>query len=109
MSIPRIRSDLQGHVGELFSADLLQSSDAENQAALKTFLASIYSSLASLAWHLGGNGDVFQREARPAAELVDDVFFALNREREFSGGANGDQLRRLFGTHNARQQFGGAL
>ncbi|WP_026621313.1 hypothetical protein M728_001885 [Ensifer sp. WSM1721] len=108
MSIPRIKSDLHGHVDELFSADLLQSSDAENQAALKSFLSSTYSSLASLSWHLGADGDVLQREARPAAELVDDVFFILNREREFFGDDR-ECPQRLLGTHNSRQQFGGAL
>jgi hypothetical protein len=108
MCIPRIKSDLHGHVDELFSADLLQSSDAENQAALKSFLSSTYSSLASLSWHLGADGDVLQREARPAAELVDDVFFTLNREREFSG-ANCECTQGLLGTLNSRQQFGGPL
>ncbi len=32
MSIPRIKSNLHDHVEELFSADLLRSSDAENQS-----------------------------------------------------------------------------
>lgn len=107
MSIARIKTDLHGHLDELFSADPLRSSDTENQAALRLFLSSTYSSLASLAWHLGADGDVFQREAVPASELVDDVFFELNREREFSCGRN--QARRLLGTYNYRQQFGGSL
>ncbi|HXV29779.1 MAG TPA: hypothetical protein VD840_05560 [Sinorhizobium sp.] len=108
MSIPRIKTDLHDHVDELFSADLLQSSDWENQAALKMFLASTYSSLASLAWHLGADGDVFQREAVPASELVDDVFFERIREHEFSGGGT-SRTQHLLGTHNHRQQFGGPL
>ncbi|WEX86603.1 hypothetical protein PZN02_002904 [Sinorhizobium garamanticum] len=104
MSILTIKSGLHGHVDELFAADLRRSSDAENQQALKTFLLSVYSSLASLAWHLGADGNVFQREALPASELTDDAFFDLNREREFSvGGTGRDQ--RLVGTHNHRQQF----
>lgn len=108
MSIPRIRGDLHGHVDALFSADLLRSSDTANQAALRSFLSSTYSSLASLAWHLGADGDVLQREAVPASELIDDVFFERNRECEFS--RNGvDQRTRLLGTHNHRQQFGGPL
>ncbi|MBP2237109.1 hypothetical protein J2Z31_003623 [Sinorhizobium kostiense] len=108
MSIPRIRVDLHGHVDALFSADLLRSSDAENQAALRSFLSSTYSSLASLAWNLGADGDVLQREAVPATELIDDVFFERNREREISDNG-GDQRMRLLGTHNHRQQFGGPL
>ncbi|MDX0433330.1 hypothetical protein GOL30_28395 [Sinorhizobium medicae] len=109
MSLPRIKSDLHGQVDELFAADLLHSTDAQNQTALKGFLSSAYCSLASLAWHLGADGRVFQREARPATDLVDNVFFALNREREFSGGADARQTQRQLGTHNSRQQFGGAL
>lgn len=108
MSIPRIKTDLHGHVDDLFSADLLQSSDTENQAALRMFLSCIYASLASLAWHLGADGNVLQREAIPASELIDDVFFELNREREFVGG-DADRTRHLLGTHNHRQQFGGSL
>lgn len=108
MSIPRIKSNLHGHVEELFSADLLQSSDTENQAALKTFLSSTYSSLASLAWHLGADGDAFQREAVPASEITNDAFFEINREREFAG-ARADHAQSSYGTHNHRQQFGGSL
>ena len=109
MSLPRIRSDLHGQVDELFAADFLRSTDAQNQMALKCFLSSAYSSLASLAWHLGADGHVFQREARPATDLVDDAFFALDREREFGSGADASQAQRQLGTHNPRQQFGGAL
>jgi hypothetical protein len=109
MSLPRIRSDLHGQVDELFAADFLRSTDAQNQMALKCFLSSAYSSLASLAWHLGADGHVFQREARPATDLVDDAFFALDREREFGSGADASQVQRQLGTHNPRQQFGGAL
>ncbi|MDK1386888.1 hypothetical protein QN224_15875 [Sinorhizobium sp. 8-89] len=104
MSILTIRSHLHGHIDELFSADLRRSSDAENQQALKTFLTCVYSSLASLAWHLGADGNVFQREALPASELTEDAFYELNREREFSGGGTG-MNQRLVGTHNHRQQF----
>lgn len=108
MSIPRIRGDLHGHVDALCSADLLRSSDTENQAALRSFLSSTYSSLASLAWLMGADGDVLQREAVPASELIADVFFERDREGEISrNGA--DQRRRLLGTHNHRQQFGGPL
>jgi hypothetical protein len=95
-------------VEELFSADLLLSSDAENQTALKTFLSSTYSSLASLAWHLGADGDVFQREAVPASEITDDAYFERNLEHEFAG-ARDDQSQNSHGTHNHRQQFGGSL
>lgn len=58
MSLPRIKSDLHGQVDELFAADLLHSTDAQNQTALKGFLSSAYCSLASLAWHLGADGRV---------------------------------------------------
>lgn len=109
MSLPRIKSDLHGHVDELFAADFLRSTDAQNQMALKDFLSSAYSSLASLAWHLGAEGHIFQREAHPATELVDDAFFALNREREFYTDANSARLQQQLGTHNCRQQFGGTL
>ncbi|PDT44622.1 hypothetical protein [Sinorhizobium fredii] len=105
MSIPRIKSNLHDHVEELFSADLLRSSDAENQSALRTFLSSTYSSLASLAWHLGADGDVFQREAVPASEITDDAFFEIVRERKFAG-ARADKAESSHGTHNHRQQFG---
>ena len=108
MSIPRIKSNLHGHVEELFSADLLRSSDAENQAALKTFLCCTYSSLASLAWHLGADGDIFQRDAVPASEITDDAFFKIDRERQFSG-ARADRTQNSHGTYNHRQQFGGSL
>ncbi|OAP35823.1 hypothetical protein AU381_16700 [Sinorhizobium glycinis] len=108
MSIPRIKSDLHDHVEELFSADLLRSNDTENQTALKVFLSSTYSSLASLTWHLGADGDVFQREAVPAAEIADDAFFERNLEQQFSGARN-DQTQNSHGTHNLRQQFGGSL
>ncbi len=106
---PPNQIDLHGQVDELFAADFLRSSDAQNQMALKCFLSSAYSSLASLAWHLGADGHVFQREAQPATDLVDDAFFALNREREFGSGADANQVQRQLGTHNSRQQFGGAL
>ncbi|ASY63498.1 hypothetical protein SJ05684_c20560 [Sinorhizobium sojae CCBAU 05684] len=108
MSIPRIKADLHGHIDELFSADLPQSSDLENQAALEIFLVSTYSSLASLAWHMGADGSVLQREAVPAAELVEEAFFERRREREFSPGGT-DRTQRLLGTHNHRQQFGGSF
>ncbi|OHV77994.1 hypothetical protein [Ensifer sp. LCM 4579] len=108
MSIPRIKDDLHAHIDELFSADLRQSGDLENQAALEAFLASTYSSLASLAWHMGVDGSVLQREAVPAAELVGDVFFERNRAREYSPGGT-DRTQRLLGTHNHRQQFGGTF
>ncbi|WEX76186.1 hypothetical protein PYH37_004469 [Sinorhizobium numidicum] len=106
MSISRIQINLHSHVDELFSANFLQSRDRENQEALKSFLSSTYSSLASLAWHLGADGDVFQREAVPASELTDDAFFELNREREFSGRGGTDRNQRLLGTLDHRQQFG---
>ncbi|APG84924.1 hypothetical protein [Sinorhizobium americanum] len=108
MSIPVIRSNLHDHVEELFSADLLRSNDAENQRALKTFLSSTYSSLASLTWHLGADGHVFQREAAPAAEIADEAYFERNLEHQFSAGRD-DQPQKSHGTHNHRQQFGGSL
>ncbi|ODR92432.1 hypothetical protein [Sinorhizobium alkalisoli] len=108
MSIPRIKADLHGHIDALFSADLPQSSDLESQAALEIFLVSTYSSLASLAWHMSADGSVLQREAVPAAQLIGDVFFESNREREYSPGST-DPTQRLLGTHNHRQQFGGSF
>ncbi|MGN7749763.1 hypothetical protein [Sinorhizobium sp. 22678] len=77
-------------------------SDADAQAALKDFLQRTYSDLASLAWHLGADGDVFQREAVPASELVDDVYFSINREKEFEAPA----YRQPYSTLNHPQQFG---
>ncbi|WP_234841893.1 hypothetical protein [Sinorhizobium meliloti] len=77
-------------------------SDADAQAALKEFLQRTYSDLASLAWHLGADGDVFQREAVPASEIVDDVYFQINREREFEAPA----YRQPYSTLNHPQQFG---
>ncbi|WP_437411787.1 hypothetical protein [Sinorhizobium meliloti] len=77
-------------------------SDAAAQAALKEFLQRTYSDLASLAWHLGADGDVFQREAAPASDLVDDAYFAINREKEFEAPA----YRQPYSTLNHRQQFG---
>lgn len=79
--------------------------DEDEQAALKEFLQRTYSDLASLAWHLGADGDVFQREAVPASELVDDVYFAINREKEFEAPARGQPHSTL----NHRQQFGDVI
>lgn len=83
MSISDVIQGMHRNADELEAAVSGRSSDRDCQEALKAFLMAQYSSLASLAWYLGAEGDTFQREAVPASDLVDDAFFEINREREF--------------------------
>nr|WP_234818616.1 hypothetical protein [Sinorhizobium fredii] len=77
-------------------------SDARAQEVLKEFIQRTYSDLATLAWHLGADGDVFQRDAVPASELVDEAYFEINREKEFEAPVR----QQPYSTLNHRQQFG---
>lgn len=87
MSIHGTCQDIKDNASRLSHAMRCDPSDADAQAALKEFLRRTYSDLASLAWHLGADGDVFQREAVPASELVEDAYFEINREKEFEAPA----------------------
>jgi hypothetical protein len=102
MSIQAVIQSIKSNAACLSHAMRCDPSDADAQAAVKEFLQRTYSDLASLAWHLGADGDVFQREAVPASELVDDVYFAINREKEFEAPA----YRQPYSTLNHPQQFG---
>lgn len=105
MSIPDIKQIMIGRIEELFASISGNSSDEDCQFALKRYLMSNYSDLASLSFWLGCNAEVFQREAVPAADLVDDAFFEIMREREFEAPAT----RQPYSTLNARQQFGAVV
>lgn len=83
MAMLDIKSLMHSRIDELFAAVAGQASDEDCQFALKRYLMSNYSDLASLSFWLGCNAEVFQREAVPAADLVDDAFFEIMREREF--------------------------
>ncbi|MDW9816690.1 hypothetical protein [Sinorhizobium meliloti] len=100
MSIHGTCQNIKDNAARLSHAMRCDPSDAAAQAALKEFLQRTYSDLASLAWHLGADGDVFQREAVPASELVDDVYFAINREKEFEAPT----YRQPYSTLNRAQQ-----
>ncbi|MDX0510656.1 hypothetical protein [Sinorhizobium medicae] len=102
MSIHGTCQNIKDNAARLSHAMRCDPSDAAAQAALKEFIQRTYSDLASLAWHLGADGDVFQREAVPASELVDDVYFAINREKEFEAPVG----RQVYSTLNHPQQFG---
>ncbi|WP_017274813.1 hypothetical protein [Sinorhizobium meliloti] len=102
MSIHGTCQDIKANAASLSHAMRCDPSDAAAQAALKEFIQRTYSDLASLAWHLGADGDIFQREAVPASELVDDVYFAINREKEFEAPVRGQ----VYSTINHPQQFG---
>lgn len=102
MSIPDIKQIMIGRIEELFASISGNSSDEDCQFALKRYLMSNYNDLASLSFWLGCNAEVFQREAVPAADLVDDAYFEIMREREFEAPAP----RQTYSTLNARQQFG---
>ncbi|OCP37214.1 hypothetical protein [Ensifer sp. LC163] len=102
MSIKGITQDIVMNAKGLAFAMSCDPSDATAQAALMEFLQKTYCDLASLAWQLGADGDVFQREAVPASELAGEAYFELNREREFEAPAR----RQTYSTLNHRQQFG---
>jgi hypothetical protein len=105
MSIRNITESIKRNAGSLAFKMACDPSDADAQAALKEFLQRTYSDLASLAWNLGADGDVFQREAVPASDIVDDAWFEINREKEFEAPA----YRQPYSTMSNRQQFGDAV
>eukprot|EP01031_Cornospumella_fuschlensis_P053415 gene53415-65239_t len=102
MSIKGITQDIKSNAAALAFAMSCDPSDADAQAALNEFLRKTYCDLASLAWHLGADGDVFQREAVPVGELADEAYFGINREKEFEAPTR----RQTYSTLNHRQQFG---
>lgn len=102
MAMLDIKSLMHSRIDALFASIQGNSSDEDCQAALKTFQMDHYNDLASLSFWLGCNAEVFQREAVPAADLVDDAFFEIMQEREFEAPAP----RQTYSTLNARQQFG---
>lgn len=83
MSIHDIGQNMHRQIDALVASIAGNSSDDDCQEALKVFLMAQYSSLASLAWYLGADGNSFQNEAVPASELVDEAYYEINREREF--------------------------
>lgn len=102
MSIPDIKQIMIGRIEELFASISGNSSDEDCQHALKRFQMDHYNDLASLSFWIGCDAVVFQRECVAAADLVDDAFFEIMREREFEATA----VRQPYSTLNARQQFG---
>jgi len=105
MSIPDIKQIMIGRIEELFASISGNSSDEDCQFALKRYLMSNYSDLASLSFWLGCDAKTFQDEAVPAADIVDSAFFELNREAEFEAPA----VRQQYSTLNSRQQFGAVV
>jgi hypothetical protein len=100
MSMNDIFSRMHSRIEELRLAVSGNSGDLDNQEALKRYQSDHYNDLASLAWFLGCDADVFQREAVPAADLVDDAYLRLNLEREFDWPAR----RPVYSTMNREQQ-----
>lgn len=105
MSIPDIKQIMIGRIEELFASISGNSSDADCQFALKRYLMSNYSDLASLSFWLGCDAKTFQDEAVPAADIVDSAFFELNREAEFEAPA----YQPVYSTMNREQQFGSVV
>ena len=110
MSIADIGTNLHGYVDELIAATGGRCSDEDFQYAMKRFIMSTYSSLASLSFY-GGASDAgmqtIQGEAVPASEIIDSAFYSENREREFDLPSYAPQ--RSHGTYNAMQQFGSTV
>lgn len=105
MSIPDIKQIMIGRIEELFASIEGNSSDADCQFALKRYLMSNYSDLASLSFWLGCDAKTFQDEAVPAADIVDSAFFDLNREAEFEAPTHSP----VYSTMNREQQFGSVV
>lgn len=105
MSIPDIKQIMIGRIEELFASISGNSSDEDCQFALKRFQMDHYNDLASLSFWLGCDAEVFQREAVPAADLVDDAFFEIMREREFEAPTRSS----VYSTMNREQQFGSVV
>jgi hypothetical protein len=85
MGMMDVKATMMRRIDELFANVGGNSSDATCEEALRVYLMSAYSDLASLSWYLGCEADVFQREAVPASELAGEAYFSINREREFAG------------------------
>lgn len=83
MSMTDIKINMLQQVEALFAQTTGNSSDAECKAALRDFVRDTYSSLASLAWYLGADDKVIQREAVPASEIANEAFFGVDSEQEF--------------------------
>lgn len=105
MSIPDIKQIMIGRIEELFASISGNSSDADCHEALKRFQMDHYNDLASLSFWLGCDAGVFQRECVAAADLVDDAYFEIMREREFEAPTHSP----VYSTLNARQQFGSII
>lgn len=105
MSIRDVTNNMHRYIDELEAAVSGRCSDSEFQYAMKRFIMSTYSSLASLSFY-GGSEDegaqVFQDEAVPASEVVDSAFFKGTREAEYEAPAR----QQTYSTLNHRQQFG---
>ncbi|RVQ09715.1 hypothetical protein CN067_34385 [Sinorhizobium meliloti] len=105
MAMLDIKSLMHSRIDEMFATISGQASDEDCQFALKRYLMSNYSDLASLSFWLGCDAKTFQDEAVPAADIVDDAFFDLNREAEFEAPAP----RQTYSALNSRQQFGAVV
>ncbi|MQX28975.1 hypothetical protein [Sinorhizobium meliloti] len=106
MAMLDIKSLMHSRVDEMFATISGQASDEDCQFALKRYLMSNYSDLASLSFWIGCDAKTFQDEAVPAADIVDSAYYALNREKEYDGSSNVASSQQDHGTYNARQQFG---
>jgi hypothetical protein len=110
MSIRDVCSNLRSYTDELEAAVSGSCSDEDFQYAMKRFIMSTYSSLASLSFY-GGASDAgmqtIQGEAVPASEIIDSAFYDENREREFDLPSYTPQ--RSHGTYNSMQQFGSTV
>lgn len=108
MSIADVTNNLRRYVDELEGSVSGRCSDADFQYAMKRFIMSTYSSLASLSFYGGASDEgmqTIQGEAVPASEIIDSAFFDRNREAEFDTPAPRQQYSAL----NHRQQFGSAI
>lgn len=108
MAMLDIKSLMHSRIDEMFATISGQASDEDCQFALKRYLMSNYSDLASLSFWLGCDGKTFQAEAVPAADIVDSAYYAINLEKEFEGGSN-VYSQQEHGTYNALQQFGAVV
>lgn len=105
MAMLDIKSLMHSRIDEMFATISGQASDEDCQFALKRYLMSNFNDLASLSFWLGCNAEVFQREAVPAADLVDDAYFEIMRGREFEAPTRSP----VYSTMNREQQFGSVV
>jgi hypothetical protein len=96
---------MHSRIDEMFATIGGQASDEDCQFALKRYLMSNYSDLASLSFWLGCDAKTFQDEAVPAADIVDSAFFELNREAEFEAPTRSP----VYSTINREQQLGSVV